>query len=215
MRLGLSIRDIYKSYNGRDVLIGCSFDFKGGVYALMGPNGSGKSTLLRILSLLEPPDRGNVRYFNGSEPALPADLSLRRSITLVLPRPALFNTTVYDNAAYGLKVRGANKDIIKEKVQDILKTVGLLNMKDKNALGLSSGEAQRLALARALAVEPQMLFLDEPTASLDEENSEIIEGLILGMKRAGSPAVVLATHERALSERLADGVLLMRNGKLL
>lgn len=208
MNLRLSISDVFKSYNGKEVLNGCSYTFEKGVYALMGPNGSGKSTLLRICALLEPPDRGGVQYFYGQN-TLENNISLRRRITLLLPKPAIFNTTVFKNAAYGLKIRGIKKHEVRETTCRILDTVGLLNRKDQNALTISSGETQRLALARAMVTEPEMLFLDEPTSFVDEENRKIIEDIILGMRRDGSPVVVMATHDREQAERLSDRILFM------
>lgn len=211
--LRLELSGISKSYNGKPVLAGCSFKLNGGVYAVMGANGSGKSTLLRICALLEPPDGGSVRYFSGNE-MLSENLSLRRRITLVLPKPAIFNSTVYGNAAYGLKVRGVSRAVERERAHEALKTVGLHEMSGRNALTLSSGEAQRLALARALAVGPEALFLDEPTASVDEENTEVIEGLISRMRTAGGPTVIMATHDRQQAERLSDGIVILRGGRL-
>ncbi len=212
--LRLSINDISKSYGGKEVLRGCTHGFERGVYALMGPNGSGKSTLLRICALLERPDRGDITYRNG-EGAVENGISLRRRITLVLPRAAIFNATVFKNAAYGLTIRGLSKQEIKERTHEALRTVGLLERARQNALTISSGEAQRLAIARAIVTGPEVLFLDEPTASVDDENCAIIEGLILGMKKAGSPTVIMATHDREQAEKLADSIIRMKGGRLL
>jgi tungstate transport system ATP-binding protein len=214
MDLRLSISDIVKSYDGKEVLSGCSYTFEKGVCSIMGPNGSGKSTLLRICALLEQPDRGNVRYFSGNETILKDDISLRRRITLVLPKPAILNTTVFRNAAYGLKVRGLDNDETGERVHGILKTVGLFEKKDHMALTISSGEAQRLALARAMVIGPEVIFIDEPTSFVDEENRKTIEGIILEMKQRGKPTVIIATHDRAQAERLSDRILFIENGTL-
>ncbi|MDP3259402.1 MAG: ATP-binding cassette domain-containing protein, partial [Thermodesulfovibrionales bacterium] len=189
MSLRLNISNVRKSYNGKPVLNACSFSFdRNGVYVLTGHNGSGKSTLLRICALIESPDKGEVNYFSGDTPHLPRgelkggvssegnvlnkDIELRRRITLVLPGIGLFNATVFNNAAYGLKIRGAKSKEAEEKVNDALKFVGLIHKKNRNALTLSSGETQRLGIARAMAIEPEVLFLDEPTASIDNENTE-------------------------------------------
>lgn len=212
--LRLSIRDISKSYEGKDVLSGCTRGFERGVYALMGPNGSGKSTLLRVCALLEYTDRGEVSYHDG-EGAIEHGIALRRRITLVLPRAGIFNATVFNNAAYGLKIRGLSKQEIKERTHEALRTVGLLERAKQNALTISSGEAQRLAIARAIVTGPEVLFLDEPTASVDDENCAIIEGLILNMKKAGSPTVIMATHDGEQAERLADSIIRMKGGRLL
>lgn len=212
--LRLAITNISKSYDSEPVLNNCSFSFaKKGVYILKGPNGCGKSTFLRIASLIEKPDSGAVIYFSGAE-VLANDISLRRRITLVLPKVGLFNTTVYSNMAYGLKIRGMQKRDIEEKVNAYLKSFGLLHKKNQKALTLSSGESQRLGIARAMVTEPDFLFLDEPTASVDHKNSEIIEEIIMKMKRQGHPIVIMTTHDAGQAERLADYLILMNEGSL-
>ncbi|PKL51596.1 MAG: ABC transporter ATP-binding protein [Nitrospira bacterium HGW-Nitrospira-1] len=204
MNLRLAITHISKSYEGKTVLNDCSFSFdRKGVYILTGPNGSGKSTFLRIAALIESPDRGEVRYFSDDE-VLENDILLRRRMTLVLPRIGLFNTTVYGNMAYGLKVMGMQKKEREEKVCGYLEAFGLLHKKKQNALTLSSGESQRLGIARAMVTEPDLLFLDEPTASVDQKNSELIEEIILKMKKQGNPTVIMTTHDTGQAERLAD-----------
>ncbi len=214
MSLSLSIRGVSKSYGHKQVLKGCTYVFERGVYALMGQNGAGKSTLLRICALLEQPDRGVVLYRDGEGP-VDNGIALRRRITLVMPRAGIFNTTVFKNAAYGLKLRGVGGKETEERVAEALREVGLLHLAKQNALTISSGEAQRLALARAIAVEPEVLFLDEPMASVDEENVEIVEDLIFEMKERGSPTVVMATHDREQAARLADSIIRMKGGSLI
>jgi tungstate transport system ATP-binding protein len=213
MSISLSITDVEKNYGGRKVLGGCSATFKGGVTALMGPNGSGKSTLLRICALLEMPTSGIVRYFDN-DGDLEHDISLRRKITMVLHGGGIFNTSVLKNVAYGLKVRGIDKTRIDEKVHEVLDLVGLRLLSKQNARDLSSGEAQRLALARAMVIEPEVLFLDEPTVNIDEQNREAIEEMVLEMKKRGSPTVVITTHDRDQANRLADRILTMKAGQL-
>ncbi len=185
-----------------------------GMVAIVGPSGSGKSTLLRICALIESPDNGEVIYSSGDN-IISKDIGLRRRITLVLPGIGLFNTTVFNNAAYGLKIRGAKSKEAEEKVNDALKFVGLIHKKNHNALTLSSGETQRLGIARAMAIEPEMLFLDEPTASIDNENTEIVEDIILNMKKEGKSKIIIATHDMLQAERLADCRLLMDEGKII
>jgi tungstate transport system ATP-binding protein len=214
VNVNLAISEIEKSYGRKKVLAGCTHAFANGVTAVMGPNGCGKSTLLRICALLEPPDSGAVRYYHAREQSLPHDLDLMRRITLVLPGAGIFNATVWKNAAYGLMIRGVGRLQTGKRVKEILKTVGLYGRRRQNALTISSGEAQRLALARAMVLEPEVLFIDEPTASLDEENTAIVEELIFGMRRPGGPTVVIATHDRAQAERLADRIITIRNGRV-
>ncbi len=215
MDLTLAISHVYKSYDGKPVLQDCSYPFeKSGTYVLMGPNGSGKSTFFRICAFLEDPDRGDVNYLSEGS-AVAKTIELRRRITLLLPKVGVFNTTVFKNVAYGLMIRGISRDEITEKVDNALDFVGLVHKKNQRALTLSSGEMQRLGIARAMVVEPEILFLDEPTASVDQENTEIIEDIILRMKKMGKSIVVITTHDMAQAERLADWLLLMKDGKII
>jgi tungstate transport system ATP-binding protein len=179
----------------------------------MGANGSGKSTFFRICMLLEAPDSGEVTYLSGDS-ILNKDITLKRRITLVLPKVGLFNSTVYNNAAYGLKIRNVSKGEIAGRVEKVLDFVGLSDKKRQNALTLSSGEAQRLGIARAIVIEPEILFLDEPTASTDQENTEIIEDIILKMGKEGRAKVIITTHDREQAIRLAVKVLIMKNGSI-
>jgi tungstate transport system ATP-binding protein len=215
MNLTLVVSRICKSFNAKPVLKDCSFSFeKSGTYVLMGPNGSGKSTFFRICALLEEPDAGEVRYFSGTE-IVKKDVQLRRRITLLLPRVGVFNTTVSKNVSYGLRIRGTKGIEINEKVDKALEFVGLTHKRSQNALTLSSGETQRLGIARALVLEPEIIFLDEPTASVDQENTSAIEDIILRMKKKGSSMVIIATHDMPQAERLADRLLIMKDGRIV
>ncbi len=210
----LEIDHIRKVYDGRTVLTDCSFSFRtGGVSVLMGPNGCGKSTLLRICALLERPDAGDLRYMDNGAP-LAHDIALRRRMTLVLPRTGVFNTSVAKNAAYGLALRGVPAAARAAKVDEVLDFVGLAHKRKQHALTLSSGEMQRLGIARALAIGPEILFLDEPTASVDQENTAIIESIIIAMRKEGRAMIIMTTHDRDQAERVADRLLVLRNGVL-
>jgi len=210
----LLINHIRKNYDGKAVLKDCSYAFStGGAHVLMGPNGSGKSTLLRICSLLEQPDGGELLFTQDGR-SLELDSTLRRRMTLVLPRTGVFNTSVFNNVAYGLKIRGLGAGEIEEKVRGALSFVGLENKTRQHALTLSSGETQRMGIARALAIDPEILFLDEPTASVDEENTDIIESIILSMKKARRTMVIMTTHDREQAGRIADRLLVMKEGEI-
>ena len=210
----LALSHITKRYGDRTVLGDCSYSFdRNGTYVLTGPNGCGKSTLLRICALIEDPDEGDVGYFSGPE-MLTKNMALKRRMTLVLPRVGLFNTSVFNNASYGLAMRGVPHKDIHRKVMSCLAFVGLQSKKNQHALTLSSGESQRLGIARALAIDPEFLFLDEPTASIDEENTEIIETIIGTMKEEGRSTVIMTTHDRSQAERLADRLLVMKKGRI-
>ena len=215
MGLRLEAAHLARAYNGNPVLRDCSYNFAPGrTYTLSGPNGSGKSTLLRLLALLETPDTGSVDYLeNGA--VLPKNLELRRRFTLVLPRPGIFNTTVFHNVAYGLKIRGVKSGEIEARVSQVLASVGLAHKGLQRALDLSSGETKRLGLARAMVLNPEVLFLDEPTANIDPLNTEIIEEIILKMKAGGAATIILITHDPAQAERLGDQLLFLKDGRLV
>jgi tungstate transport system ATP-binding protein len=214
MSLGLETLHLRKSYDNNEVLQDCSFPVsESGIHVLTGPNGCGKSTFLRICSLLEEPDSGEVRYFSGAN-VVEKDLALRRRISLVLPRVGPFNTTVFSNISYGLAIRGIKGKEAAERTLKALEFVGLGHKRGQRALALSSGETQRLGIARALAIQPEILFLDEPTASVDRKNTDIIEEIIIGMKQAGRPMVIMTTHDQRQAEKLADTLFVLRDGRL-
>jgi tungstate transport system ATP-binding protein len=214
MTLRLGATNVRKSYVGCPVLGDCTFSFsEHGIYVLTGANGCGKSTFLRICALIEAPDSGEIRYYSNGT-LLPADLDLRRRITLVLPKVGVFNTTVFRNVAYGLTIRGIRGAGAELKIRKALEFVGLGHKKEQNALTLSSGEAQRLGIARALVIEPDVLLLDEPTASVDQKNTEIIEGIIMQLKQQDMATVIITTHDREQAERLADFLLVMKDGQI-
>ena len=214
MTLRLNAMNIGKGYHGNQVLRDCTFSFtEQGIYVLTGVNGCGKSTFLRICALLEAPDRGEINY-SAEDGILPHHLGLKRRITLVLPKVGVFNTSVLKNVAYGLTIRGMKGTEAERKVADALEYVGLRHKRNQNALTLSSGETQRLGIARALVIQPEFLFLDEPTASVDQQNTLVIEDIIRNMKRDNIATVVITTHDREQAKRLADSLMVMHEGKI-
>ncbi|UCE78182.1 MAG: phosphate ABC transporter ATP-binding protein [Nitrospiraceae bacterium] len=212
--LTVEIKDIGKSYRGVKILKDCSYVFeKGRMHALIGPNGSGKSTLLRICGLIEIPDKGQITYYENNH-AVEHTIELRRRISMVFSKDGLFNTTVFKNASYGLKVRGTGFRARHGRVKEILKTVGLWEKRKQSAKTLSAGEGQRLAIARSLVIDPEIIFLDEPTASLDPANTALIENIIKKLIRDTHKTVIMATHNMFQAQRLSDRIIFMHEGEL-
>jgi len=184
---------------------------RGETLAIVGPSGSGKSTLLRLLQFIERPSVGYIA-FEGRSIESPPPLALRRRVTTVFQRPLLLDRSVRDNIVYGLQLRGrraghANAD-------RMIDQLGLGDLAHAPAHSLSGGEIQRVALARALAIEPDVLLLDEPTANLDPYNVGLIESMIRAQRERGV-TVVLVTHLVFQARRLADRTALLLNGRLI
>jgi len=189
---------------------------RGEVFALIGPTGAGKTTFLRLLDLIDEPTSGKIN-FDGADTAAPAAirLAMRRRMAFVLQKPVVFNLSVYDNIACALKWRGTRGQKLKEKVNHIIDVVGLSDYGNRNARQLSGGEVQRVAIARAIAVEPEVLLLDEPTANLDPLSAARIEELISSIIRQYATTIIMATHDLSQGQRLADRMGVMMNGELL
>ncbi len=186
----------------------------GRLYILTGPNGSGKSTLLNILALLVRPERGDI-YFDGECVTWNRDTLnlLRRRVTLLHQSPYLFVGSVFSNVAFGLKVRGVTGERLKQGVLDSLDKVDLAGIEERDVKHLSGGEAQRVALSRALAFRPEILLLDEPLANVDSRSAEIIERLIASLSAEGT-TVVMSTHNPLHNERLEGDEIRLLGGRL-
>ena len=211
MTISLRFEDIQKNYRSAKALNSVSFSTEGGkIFVLIGVNGAGKTTLLRIGAGLENPDAGRILFNEKTV----TDTELRQIATLVFQRTALFSRSVYDNLAYGLKIRGQKDPEIRQKITAALNSVGLRNFEKRRAKKTSGGEQQRIALARAFLLEPKILLLDEPTANLDPNSARIIEKAILSRKRSDT-IIVLATHNLGQAKRLGDVVVHMHEGKII
>jgi len=214
----LKIRNLKKIYNGRTVLDIKSLNFqKRKIYAIIGPNGSGKTTLLNILNLLEKPDEGQISFYNReiTNKSNSNILESRRRMTLVNQDPFLFHSTVYDNIAYGLKIRSIPSEVQKSRIRNALNIVGLSSYKDRRANQLSGGEAQRVVIARALVIEPEVLFLDEPTANIDQKHVDVVERMIKKINKEIKTTVIFTTHDLYQAYRLADEVISLLDGKII
>jgi len=190
---------------------------EGGIYSLVGPNGSGKTTLLNILNLLLKPDRGKIFYFNQEVNwALPDKLlELRRQMTLVEQIPYLFNTTVWNNLAFGLRIRKVSPQVRQERINRVLNLVGLSDFQHRKVNQLSGGEIKRVAIARVLVLEPKILFLDEPTASIDQRYIDITEKIIKRINQQLKTTVLITTHDLSQAYRLSQEVISLVGGKIV
>ena len=186
---------------------------EGRLYTLTGANGAGKSTLLSILAFLTPPTSGEIFYAGkrvdwsqGSEE------EYRRKVTLLHQSPYLFGGSVDDNVAFGLKVRGIRGEEQRRRIDEALDVVGLRGFRDRKARELSGGEAQRVAMARALALKPEVLLLDEPLANIDRETTGLLEAVIASLPAQGT-TVVMTTHDPDHPGRLNGESIFLEGGR--
>ena len=186
----------------------------GEIYLLEGTNGAGKSTFLHLLALLLIPTGGTIA-FAGEEVREEAQRQrLRRQITLVEQQPYLFASSVYQNLAFGLRLRDVRGELQDRRIRNALELVGLAGFEERQVRTLSGGESRRVALARAMVLRPQLLLLDEPTAGLDREVLPLFEECLATLKGQGT-TLVIASHDGDQSRRLAGEVLTLDRGRLL
>ncbi|WXG46576.1 MAG: phosphate ABC transporter ATP-binding protein [Candidatus Atabeyarchaeum deiterrae] len=212
-------KNLSKTYDERTkVLNRISFRVeKQEVFVIIGPSGVGKTTLLRLIDLLEYPTSGKLLLKGVDTTGLNkiGRLQLRRRIGMVFQSTLLFDANVYSNISYGLRIRGVPKKKAERKVTKALSTVGLENFERRHAKTLSGGEAQRVAIARVLAYEPELILLDEPTANLDPANTSTIEKAILRAKQNYGATIIVATHNMFQARRLGGRVALFLNGRFV
>lgn len=186
----------------------------GRLYALQGENGAGKSSLLQLLALLQAPQRGEVHFAGQCVSWQPGSLKqLRQKITLLEQNPLMFSGTVEQNLAFGLKYRGIHGGVRRQRIEQALEATGLQGFNKRLARELSGGESRRVALARALALQPQVLLLDEPTANLDAGQVASLERFLVGLPQQGMTLVV-ATHDCHQPQRLGGDILRLNHGEL-
>ncbi|MDP2719238.1 MAG: ABC transporter ATP-binding protein [Dehalococcoidia bacterium] len=213
----INIRQLNKFYGGRQILrdINLNIDAEE-VFSFIGPSGAGKTTLLRLIDLLERPTSGTILY-KGVNTAASENIRIetRRKMAMVFQRPAMFGASVFDNVAYGLKVRGEKNPRLADRVGKAIQDVGLAGYEEQDARTLSGGEIQRVALARALVISPEVLLLDEPTANLDPVSTVTIEKLIMKIIGEMNITVIMSTHDMAQGQRLAGKIAVMMEGRIL
>jgi tungstate transport system ATP-binding protein len=205
--LPLVLRNVCFAVDGRTIIDRVSMEITAGPRTvILGPNGAGKSVLMRLCHGLLHPTYGSVAWrgmANG-----------HNRQAMVFQRPVMLRRSAIANIAYGLKLAGVSPRERELRARDVLEAVGLAEIADRPARVLSGGEQQRLALARAWALGPEVLFLDEPTANLDPGATRDIETLI-GQIRAGGTKIVMTTHNLGQGKRLGDEILFLNQGRLI
>jgi tungstate transport system ATP-binding protein len=205
--LPLVLDRVFFAANGRTIIERLSAEIAAGPRTIiLGPNGAGKSVLLRLCHGLLKPSAGRVDW-RGTQNG-------RGRQAMVFQRPVMLRRSAVANIAYGLRLNGVSPRERELRARDVLEAVGLAAIADHPARVLSGGEQQRLALARAWALGPEVLFLDEPTANLDPGATRDIETLI-GQIRAGGTKIVMTTHNLGQAKRLGDEVLFLNQGRLV
>jgi tungstate transport system ATP-binding protein len=210
----LSVKDLVVSRSDQTVLRVDALDIPHGeVLAVIGPNGAGKSTLLLVLARLLAPSAGQI-YFRGLPMEQEDELHYRRRIALVLQEPLLLHRSVFDNVAAGLRFRGTPRDEVKARTMNWLERLEISHLKDRQANRLSGGEAQRTSLARAFALQPELLFLDEPFSALDAPTRvHLLQDLHALLNETGITTVFI-THDLDEALVLGDRVAVLLGGVL-
>ena len=211
--MGITVRNLTKSFGGKPVVQDVSFEVgQGQLVALLGRSGSGKSTILRIIAGLEEPDSGQV-LLTGEDAT---DVPVRsRGVGFVFQHYALFkHMTVRDNVAFGLKVRGAARDVIARRVGELLKMVQLDGLEERYPHQLSGGQRQRVALARALAPQPKVLLLDEPFSALDTEVRTELRNWLRRLHDEFHVTSLFVTHDREEAMELCDRIVVLEKGRV-
>src|SRR5437762_11791659 len=209
--MAIEVRDVTKSFGGTPVLRDVSVDIgSGSLTALLGPSGGGKSTLLRIIAGLEQPDTGTVVISGVDATRLSPQ---RRNVGFVFQHYAAFkHLTVRRNVAFGLEVRKRPKAEIRRRVAELLELVHLEQLADRYPAQLSGGQRQRMALARALAVEPQVLLLDEPVGALDAQVRKELRTWLRRLHDEVHVTTVFVTHDQEEAMEVADEIVVINRG---
>ena len=207
--LPLKVADLTFSVGGTKLIDSMSFALEAGPRTIvLGPNGAGKSLLLRLCHGLIKPSGGTINWqgANGLDPS--------RRQAMVFQRPVMLRRSVSANVEYALGLQGVSRSARKSKIGQVLSRTGLERFANTPARVLSFGEQQKLALARAWALSPQVLFLDEPTASLDPAGTRAVESIIGAIHAAGTK-IVMTTHDLGQARRLGDDILFLHHGNLI
>ncbi len=210
----VEIRDLLVQRAGRPVLEIDALNIeKGQILALQGPNGAGKTTLLLVLARLLEPERGKIQFDGQPLESIPV-LVYRRRIGLVMQDSLLLNRSVFDNVATGLRFRHLPKNEITRRADDWLERLGISHLRQRPAPQLSGGEARRVTLARAFALQPDLLLLDEPFSALDRASRHILQDDLKTILSGTNTTTVFSTHNEADVQKLADRKIELDGGKM-
>jgi len=209
----IEFRNIVKNFDGQIILKGVNLDiYEKEFVTLLGPSGCGKTTLLRILGGFLDADEGNV-IFDGEE--ISQKPPYERELNTVFQKYALFpHLSVYENIAFGLKIKKMSKDVIDQKVMKMLKLIGLEGFENKNTTLLSGGQQQRVAIARALVNEPKVLLLDEPLAALDLKLRKEMQYELKRIQQEVGITFIFVTHDQEEALTMSDKIVVMKNGEI-
>ncbi len=209
----IQTRDLTRIVQDKTIVQDINLDvMPGEVLMILGPSGSGKTSLLRLINRLDEPTRGTV-FLDGQDYREIPPLELRRRVGMMMQQAFLFPGTVADNIRFGPRQRGI--ELPDATINRLLERVGMAGFSQRDVERLSGGEAQRVALARVLANEPEVLLLDEPTSALDQEAKEAVEDLIQDVIREEHLTCLWVTHDLHQAARMGDRVALLERGRLV
>ncbi len=210
-----SIRNLQFSYSNQPILSVDSLDIPASqVIALVGPNGAGKTTLLHLLAFLIIPQKGSISFF-GDHFSVSDLIKFRRKVGLLPQNPYLLKSSTTENVAIGLKLRGFSRREAKRIAQEAMKKVGMEGYETRWPHSLSGGEAQRIALARTLALNPDVFLFDEPGNHLDAESVRRAEQIILDLNRNENKTVIFTTHNLSFAQNLTDYIIHIFQGHVV
>ncbi|NBC85339.1 MAG: ATP-binding cassette domain-containing protein [Bacteroidetes bacterium] len=208
----LSAHQLCRFVDGETIVDTVDFEVEpGDVFVIFGPSGAGKSSLLRLLNRLDEPSSGTVRVRDQDYRDIPPQ-RLRKQVGMVPQQPTLIDGTVAENVTWGPRLRGEPVD--RERVNNLLDRLGLSGFADRQAGDLSGGEAQRVAIARTLYNEPDVVLLDEPASSLDADAARQVETLLSDVMRDLSITAILVTHDTERARRLGSRGIRMEDGRV-
>jgi len=212
----IKLREVYFNYNKEPVVKGVSLSLGNECIALAGPNGAGKTTILKLMAGIYRPKKGEVFIEGKNIWKLPEKeaITLRRKVVYVHENPIVLRGSVLNNVIFGLELRGVSKEEARKKALKLMRKLGIDELAEKDAKNLSAGQAQLLALARALIVEPSYMLLDEPMANLDWKRRKSVLELLKELKETGR-SIAIATHDAFLVSLVCSKAYIIENGSVV